>query len=691
MARSNAALFPSPRGAIGTRTLAVAAVVAVVIVLMYATGALAKVRTMVGLGATAPTYQTSTVSRGDVTVAVTATGPIAAVEDLPLTFKSSGKLASINVQVGEKVTKGQVLAVLDQTDLKLSLEQAQATLAQNQANLAKLKAGPTSTQRDVAQASVDSARSAAADANASLAVTKQTSAQSVAVARAALNTANVGIATAQSNIATAQQQEKAGLAADQVALANAQKNLAQVKATVAANVPVLEQQVEKAKDDLYSQQVSRDAACGHPGASCDAANAQVASSQTALNTAQAQLTQGLKQNDQSVTQAQAQVSTAQSQVQSDQAKFAASIVSAQNALKSAQSQAQSAGVGLSQARAQAAATIQSAQAQVAQAEGGVKTAENNYNNSVAPSTPEDIAGAQAQVQNAQAGVQAAQNNLANATLVAPFSGTVATINGAVGQWITGGDSGTGFITLVSMNDLQITAQVNEADIAKVKIGDPVTFNVNAYPEKTFSGKVIQIQPVGTTVQNVVDYNVTSSIQSVQDATLYPGMTATVNIVSAQANNVAVIPNTALSFGPTAIRDGLVKFQRPGGPGGQTRAPGGANAANRGAARGPGGANAANRAGQAGGRGGFAGAFAANGGNPTRGIVVVMRNGKLAIVPVGLGLTDGSVTQVSSGLNPGETIVVGAAGLPATSAPTTGPGGPGGRRGPGGPGFFFRGG
>src|SRR5207249_2379707 len=102
-----------------------------------------------------------------------------------------------------------------------------------------------------------------------------------------------------------------------------------------------------------------------------------------------------------------------------------------------------------------------------------------------------------------------------------------------------------------------------ADISKVAIGDPVSFNVSAFPNATFQGKVISVQPVGTTSSNVVVYNVTSSIQSIKDAALYPGMTATVSIVSAEHDNVLTVPNSALSYAQSAINQGLVKLPSAG--------------------------------------------------------------------------------------------------------------------------------
>src|SRR6185437_11239523 len=92
----------------------------------------------------APTLQTSTVSQGRLQVAVNATGPITNPQAVPLSFKSSGTLTEIDVNVGQTVKAGQVLAKEDTSDLQAQVDQAQANVAAQQANEAKVLAGSTS-------------------------------------------------------------------------------------------------------------------------------------------------------------------------------------------------------------------------------------------------------------------------------------------------------------------------------------------------------------------------------------------------------------------------------------------------------------------------------------------------------------------------------------------------------------------
>jgi HlyD family secretion protein len=688
----------------------------VIAAILTFTGVLANVRQMIpGLADTTPVYQTTGISKGNVSVSVTATGPIAAPEDIPLTFKESGKLASVKVQIGDQVKQGQVLATLDTTDLQTSLNQAKAQLATAQAALEKLQAGATDAQKQVAQTSIDNAKSSATDSTTSLATTQDTVKKDTSVAAASVTSAQTALATAQSSLAAAQQQETSGLAADQAAIDSAQKNLDAVNASVAANLPVLEQAVEKAKDDLYSSQVSRDGTCARPGTSCNAANASVAGAQTAVNSASAALVSGQKQGQQSITSAQSQLDTAKTNLANDKTKLDAAVVSAQNAVKQAQSALASAQASYDDTQAKSSATVQSAQAQVNTAQANIKTAQANYNQTVAPPTKADLDSAQAQVDSAQAAVDTAQSNLNGATLTAPADGTIAAINVYVGQWISGGPIGavgsatTATMVLVNLNNLQVTAAVNEADIGKVKVGDPVTFDVAAFPNETFDGKVLDIQPIGTTTQNVVNYNVTSGISSNKNQLLYPGMTATVTITSAEHDNVLEVPNTAFNFAQAAVRQGLVQFNRGNGtpratgtPGANQRPAGTGNGQGQGQRTGGNGGNGGQGQGANGQGGGqFGQGSGGQGGNGqgggrqfgqgNRNIVVVMKAGQLTLVPVTTGLTDGTVTEIVSGLTGDEQIVVGPIGRTTSSTGTNGQtGGQGGARpvgGPGGGAFF----
>ncbi|MFL5694936.1 MAG: efflux RND transporter periplasmic adaptor subunit, partial [Ktedonobacteraceae bacterium] len=143
-----------------------------------------------------------------------------------------------------------------------------------------------------------------------------------------------------------------------------------------------------------------------------------------------------------------------------------------------------------------------------------------------------------QLQTAQDQLKTAQDNLAAATLTAPANATVAAINGVKGEYIGSGSSSSStlpFIILTDASKLSIAAQVNEADIASIQVGQPAQFTVTSYTNQTFRARVATIETVGQTTSNVVTYTVNLMVDqnSLNKTHLYPGMTATVNITTAQ--------------------------------------------------------------------------------------------------------------------------------------------------------------
>jgi multidrug efflux pump subunit AcrA (membrane-fusion protein) len=258
------------------------------------------------------------------------------------------------------------------------------------------------------------------------------------------------------------------------------------------------------------------------------------------------------------------VLTAQDAQTTDQTKQQASIQTAQNSVDQAQSALDKSNATLQNTVAQQAATLQTSQNSVAQAGSALNTQQATFASSTAGPTQNDLATANAQVSGAQAAVKTAQNNLAGAVLTAPTSGTIASLNGTVGQFISGGATGSSassssstsstssaFITLSDLSTPQVSASVSEADIGKVLPGQKVNFTVTAFPGKTFTGTVAAIVPAGTTTSNVVTYTVLISVDPT-DVQLLPSMTATVTIVTQEAAGAVIVPNAAISNGKVSV-------------------------------------------------------------------------------------------------------------------------------------------
>ncbi len=149
---------------------------------------------------------------------------------------------------------------------------------------------------------------------------------------------------------------------------------------------------------------------------------------------------------------------------------------------------------------------------------------------------------------AQAQLDMAKYNLNNAILKAPHDGTVASIDG-----IVGGEPGATFIQIVDPSSLQLQANVREADIGAVAVGDAVSFSVDAYPGQSFTGNVITTSPLGQSSAGAVTYPVWINIVSIVPASVHllPDMTAHATITTKERNSVVVVPASALAFARAA--------------------------------------------------------------------------------------------------------------------------------------------
>ncbi|HVM51213.1 MAG TPA: efflux RND transporter periplasmic adaptor subunit [Candidatus Acidoferrum sp.] len=157
--------------------------------------------------------------------------------------------------------------------------------------------------------------------------------------------------------------------------------------------------------------------------------------------------------------------------------------------------------------------------------------------------------AQAQVQMKQAALEKAQLDLDHCTIYSPVDGIVISRNVDVGQTVAASMNAPVLFQIANdLANMQIDANVSEADVGTVETNQRVTFTVDAYPNRTFIGGVTQIRNSPVTVQNVVTYDTVIGVTN-SDFKLKPGMTATVSIITGQRTNVLKVPNAALRFRP----------------------------------------------------------------------------------------------------------------------------------------------
>ena len=158
--------------------------------------------------------------------------------------------------------------------------------------------------------------------------------------------------------------------------------------------------------------------------------------------------------------------------------------------------------------------------------------------------------AKEQVASAQETVRKAQTNLGYATITSPIDGIVLSKSVEEGQTVAASFSTPELFTIAKdLTNMQVVADIDEADIGDVADGERVTFTVDAYPDDQFEGVVKQVRQEATTTNNVVTYEVVISAPN-RDLKLKPGLTANVTIYTAERKGVLSVPSKALRFTPT---------------------------------------------------------------------------------------------------------------------------------------------
>ncbi len=184
----------------------------------------------------------------------------------------------------------------------------------------------------------------------------------------------------------------------------------------------------------------------------------------------------------------------------------------------------------------------------------------------------DLAVAAAQVRSAEVSLERARRNLRYATVTSPIDGTVVNRAVDVGQTVNAGFSAPELFRIAGdLSRMVILVNVDESDIGLIQPGQVAEFTVQAYPDRRFSGTVRQLRLAAKVDQSVVTYVVVVDTNN-PERVLYPGMTATVEFVVAEAKEVLCVANAALRFRPDAAAPELAsKMSAQPGAGGGRRA------------------------------------------------------------------------------------------------------------------------
>ncbi len=366
-------------------------------------------------GSEPPSYETITVTRGDLIATISATGVLEPENTLNLSFETAGVVAQINVQEGTYMKPGHILAQLDNSDVQLQLRQAEANLKAAQAQLAQLQEPPHIADVEAAKAALAAAQAAYRD------LIKGPDPDQIAAAEAAVKRAKV-------------QLDQAQTAYDRIKW---RADAARMPQAIQLQLATIEYE-----------------------------------------------------------QAQAQLRLAKKGPEASQI-------------------------------AQALANIAQAQANLDRLTQGPSSAQ--------------IEAQEAAVERARIAVQQARRALEKTILKTPIAGTVTAVHVDIGQWVNIAQPA---FTVTQLRPLHTTVNVDELDVAQVKVGQPAMIAVDAIPDRTFAGVITYLADTPTTQGGVVTYEARVELQE-DDPALRPGMSVSVDIITAKAENVLIIPNRVM--------------------------------------------------------------------------------------------------------------------------------------------------
>ena len=532
-----------------------------------------------------PRYTTAEVVKGEILQTVSATGAVEAETKLDLRFINLGRIKEINVKVGDSVQEDEVLTKLDTVQLESQLNRSKAGLSAAQANLNKLLEGATIEDIRVSETAVANAQVALNNANQSLLDTKASAVKDIASAEASVNSAQTSLDSANQSLANTQISNENNLnqdyddawntinsslltasnsldtndtvldnedAQDTLSVLNIQylNNSSQSKTIAGNSYGNVKDYINSIKSSLSDENI--DEALVHLKSALEDVRTTLSDTSdvlgatiTSSNLSQAEL-DALKL---SISTARANTNTAISSLTTAEQNISTQKVTNQTSLDSAQATVNSAESALNLSQESLAATqalinskINTAENSVKSAEGALKQAQDQLALKTAKPSYSEISLYTAQVQEARASVSLIESQISDSILTAPQSGIITEINGEVGETIT---SAVNFISIIASENFEIKANISEVDIAKVKIDDEVEITFDALgPDKKFTGSITEIDPAQTEISGVIYYK-TTTIFTGNSVIIKPGMTANLDIITAQKDNAIIIPFQAL--------------------------------------------------------------------------------------------------------------------------------------------------
>jgi HlyD family secretion protein len=496
---------------------------------------------------------TAPIVQADLTVQVESSGTVKPSRSIDLSFQRSGQVAEVYVKPNQAVEVGQKLARLDDKQLRLALQQAEADVQTAKARYQQAQEGSSTpaqiAEREAAvkqaQADLNKARASSVNdvreaegalraAKARLDAALHPSAEKVNTAQTALDNAQRKLQRTRDDLSKAKTNAQLALDRSTSALVQAQSAYATAKSNwehvSSENTDPAQpsktgpdgKSVPNKLNDVQRQQYYN--AYVQAEAALHSAEKGVEQAQLDFDTARQSEVTGVQQAEADVTSAQRDLEAVRNPSASTVAQAQADVQQAQARLDRLRQGGAAGDLKAAQAR------VEQAQAQLAQL--------------TSPSSQSDISIAAAALAQAEAKRSAAQLDLDSVVLTAPISGTLTAVNVVPGSTVTSGPGSAPAFSVANLSSMHIDVSVNESDIARVKVGQPVKVTFDALPEQSFSGTVAAIASTSTEQNNVVTYVVTVQFDP-GAASIKPGMTANASITVERHTNVIQVPNRAI--------------------------------------------------------------------------------------------------------------------------------------------------
>lgn len=521
-----------------------------------------------------------TVKTGDIKISVEASGKVVAKDGAELSFPISGNLEVENVYVkeGDKVKKGDKIASVKTETLEFELRNAYASYQSALANFNSKQASPTQNEIDKAKASIDQAQVSLDQAKISLEKTKSSTEQQITNAESSVavaeNNLKLNSDTNNSQIIsdaytdllstissvdntildTLQDSDKILGVDDQLnnfsfkyLLGAKQSNSYNLARDGYTETKELKAGMEKCVDGLGS----------HPTNSAmdvcaDKAKAAVSGAQDFLADLQSMLINTITSVDLSQTELDSFKSTTNANISGMNSTMTSltnsirAVSNAKSSLKNYQIAYDKAVNDLTVTKEQAAQDVKTAESSVAAREVSLKQAKIDYEDLIAPASESDLASSRAQLSSAAISVDKAKYNMEQATLLSPIDGVISMLNYKRGDTILDSSDSKTFVTIINNDTLFIEANIEEADISKLKVGDKAQVTFDAVDGVNLNGEISFISLTSETSSNgIVTYLVRVLLTNTGNSQVREGMTAAIDFVTAEAAGVLVAPVQAV--------------------------------------------------------------------------------------------------------------------------------------------------